>query len=156
MKTNNMVKHNVSCPIWKRLFIHLDYIHTMSTVVPLMFFTYIYDLVWYIPISYILSLIVIIIGDKCGTKPIYGASVMVNVNMGLGLVLHPEYTASGYGLYDNNINYQLSWIVALIIICQIALFIYHSFIYTYIKTDYDSHLIGFIIGSIAGSYLKYS
>ena len=143
---------NESYPIWKRLFIHLNYVHLISNLIPFIFFVYMYDLIWYIPILYFLSLIVLILGDKFRRKPVYGACIIVNVAMGMGLLLHPDYTYSGCDLYDTDNKYQLSWVVGLIILSHTILLVY-SIIYAY-NNDYDSHLAAFIIGLIAGSYLK--
>lgn len=149
-----MFNRNESYPIWKRIFIHFDFIHLISNLIPLIFFVYMYDLIWYTPILYFLSLIILLLEDKLRKNTVYGASIIVNIAMGMGLLLHPDYTYSGCDLYNIDNKYQLSWVVGLIILSDTILFIY-SIIYAYNNNnDYDSHLAAFIIGVIAGSYLK--
>ena len=148
-----LAKKNQTYQYWVRSLLHDTYTNLGINIICIIFFIFLNDaLLWFFPLTYILSTVMIIIGDYIDNSyRFYGASLIIRMIVGLGLILYPNPTFIG----SNQTIYDLSFISLIFVILDLPMFIYYCFSETRpFNIRYAYHAYAVTTGIICGLIYK--
>jgi hypothetical protein len=82
-----LIKNEQTYPYWMRSFIHKNYIDLFINLMSLICIVSNYNVLWFVPIAYIISTCLITMMECLGTDDeFYGSSIIAHIILGFGML----------------------------------------------------------------------